>query len=303
MKLVIIVAFLVAYIPPALSAQWVYEDGETMPAAGPLQIGPRFITNWSLRLTPTPATVRLGNMALHAGVAALVSTLTPLWPVVLLHAMAVETVMYASGRAELISALGIVLTCIGVVKWGVVAIIPGMALALGGKESGAIVLILAIVAMWHFRAYRIWLVTLCAGLIALGIYSHGMTIINADVTAGWTSNVFWYEWAPAQGGAISYWLASIMWPSLLTPDADIDRLSAAARCLGLITVATSGVAAWTYRSFGLAWFAVSLVPRLIVQTPGGYLNAHQFYVPFIGLTIAAGEIWTKVRERYEYAVR
>lgn len=302
MVIVAMLAFLVAYVPPALSGQWVYEDSETMvPAYAAFYTQPldaRSLTNLSLRVTPTPATYRLGNIALHATVVGLLSTFTILWPLAMLHPISTETIMYASGRGELIVAIGVLIACLGVARLGATATVLGVLIALTGKESGVVVLPLVVLAMWYYRRYQPWVISACVGLMVAGFFWYGGldAITRGFGVNPWVSDILWYEWLLVQGGAVAYWLMSLVWLPLLTPDADIDSLSMAVRFVGLGAIILSGVIAWTYRSFGLALFAVSLIPRLVVQTPGGYLNAHQFYVPFIGLTIAGAELRTQIME-------
>ena len=86
-----------------------------------------------------------------------------------------------------------------------------------------------------------------------------------------------------------YWLVATIWPAWLTPDADIDRLPLLARVAGVATLAWA--AAWAAQTRSpqvrlcLGWCVLALLPRLVVQTPRSYLNAHQVSVAFMGVVL------------------
>lgn len=320
-----IAAFVVClsvYLPPIWQAQPVYEDAEIIADARPQFGGARFVTNTTLWLAPAPVAARAVNLGLHLVAAALVGVLMLRlgwsWQPVavallLLHAMSTETVMYLSGRGELVAAIGVLLSCCAAAgAWwrpsSLALLAIGIVLALGGKESGVLVFLLVPFTIWHRQQVEgrprwatPWLPAgLCAAVLLGGIAWYGdlRVLVNIEGTLGLIDPraLLWSDWLLLQGGAVAYWLAALVWPPLLTPDPDIDRLSVVIRCVGLLAVCGCGALAWRCRSYGAGVFALAVLPRLIVQTPGGYLNAHQFYLPWVGLVLMVAS-WLAVRKR------
>jgi hypothetical protein len=216
----------------------------------------------------------------------------------LLHPLATETVLSLSGRGELLVTVGALLACLACAAprfnhWSVLALALGVVLALGGKQSGVVVLLLVPFTLWHAGGTPRWascLVTLaCAGLVLVGVDWYGGLRAIANAESG-SFEITWDRWLLAQGGAVAYWLQAMAWPPLLTPDADIDRVSLAVRGVGVLLVVVSGWLAWRRRLYGAGLFAVALLPRLFVQTPGSYLNAHQFYLPWMGVVLVLAAV-------------
>lgn len=306
------------------SAWWVYEDRATRTFAAQATTWERAVTKWTWRVAPTPARGHAVNLALHfalggvLGVVAWRLGLTPFgaWIVALiwlLHPMATETVAYTKARSEQIVMLGTLLAMLAATgRWwrplGLAGIVGGIALAIGGEPSGVVAFLLVPLTIWHSRtragrAAPWWAPWWAPGIVAGcclggGILWYGglRSVINADTEAGIVSvtAVTWYQWLLTQSGAVWYWVIATGYPVLLTPDADIDRLSGLPQALGMATmVAMGGLAWWVRRTHPLATMAMllwlcALTPRLIVQTPRSYLNAAQFALPFMGLALLAG---------------
>ena len=318
------------------SADWVYEDRATQTSAQSAS-WQRVVTHWTWRMASTPTAGHLVNLAVHLvlgwllGVVAWRLGLTPFgaWIVALvwlLHPMTVETAAYAKARSEQIVMLGTLTAMLAATgQWWrpvtLLGIAAGIAIALGGEPSGVVAFLLVPLTAWHCRDryWRErpmwapwWLCALVAGtLIWGGILWYGglMAVINVDTEAGLAvvTQVTWIQWLLAQSGAVWYWLMATVVPALLTPDADIDRLSALARGLGLFAMVVAGGIAWRVRrthpmvTMAASMWLLALFPRLLVQTPRSYLGAAQFSLAFMGLAMLAGYGTERWRDRWQAA--
>lgn len=292
------------------TAGFVYED---LTAHGAYTTRP--LTAWTWTLTPTPMTAHALNLALALVVAGLVWVVaralgfsrwgalvaSELW---LLHPLSVEAVAYASSRAELLATIGILIAVLGATRpatvTGAIGLMAGVVLALASKESGVVVLLLMpLTIAWTRRQWDLETalpVAVCAVVMVIGLDVHGgfRAVMNYGGTDSVsTLAVTWWDWLLIQAAATQHWLTAAVWLSGLTPDPDLDRVPLLWRMASVGLLGTLGVtAAWLRHrrplvAFGLAWCLVALVPRFIVQTPQGYLNAHQFTVPFLGVLFAA----------------
>src|SRR3990167_7320399 len=169
---VAILLCLLAYLPSMWEAQPVYEDAEALLSAQTsAPFSQRFLTNATLRLTPTPLSARVVNLVLHLTVVLLAGVLmvrlgyAPIAPaavLLMLHPVATETLMYLSGRGELIVAIGVLIACIASAgswwRWyAMVGILMGMLIAVGGKQSGIVVCLLVPFTIWYCHAeHRPW---------------------------------------------------------------------------------------------------------------------------------------------------
>ena len=306
------------------SAEWVYEDRaartSAMQATGDW-FSQRSVSAWTWRLTPTPRAAHALNLTLHLVIGGLVGLvawrlgLTPLgaWAaatVWLLHPMAVEVAAYAKARGDAIALVGVLLAALAATGrwwrgWSLVGIVLGSLLAIGGKQAGGGVLLLVPLVIWHGRDRHVaprwapwWMPSLvAAALIIGGVQWYGglHALINADGDGmARVIDVTWAQWLFVQAGAVWYWALASLWPALITPDADIDRLSTLTRLSGLCLLAGAAVVAWQMRtqapvlSLSCAWVVLGVLPRLLVQTPRSYLNAAQFAVAFVGMALLAG---------------
>lgn len=305
------------------SAEWVYEDRATLTAA---KAGgwSRALTNWTWQFTHTPARAHALSLGLHLVIGALLGlmarrlglTAFGAWIVALIWLVwpiPSETVAYAKARSEQIVLIGVLIAALGATaRWwrpaGAAWLLFGSLIAIGGEPSGVTVLLLAPLVAWHtwHRASTPvpwWTVAaVSGGLIVAGVLWYGgvRAVINADGEAGIASaaDVTWVEWGLAQSGAVWYWLLATVWPALVTPDVDVDRLSMGVRLFGMFAMAVAGGVAWRCRqtrpmvTLALLWSLCALLPRVLVQTPRSYLSAQQVAMAFIGLGLLAG-YWTE----------
>ena len=110
------------------------------------------------------------------------------------------------------------------------------------------------------------------------------------------------SWLFLQASAAYRLIGLTLWPVGLTVDADIDLIPlvfqwfAGAALCGMVALTGVLHRRQPLVAYGLAWYLVSLVPRLIIQTPRSYLNEHQFYVPLMGLDLAGVAWWDTPRQ-------
>lgn len=307
------------------SAGWVYEDRAAQTSALQSSGSPftqRSLTALTWQWTPTPRAAHAVNLALHVAIGGLIGLfawrlgLTPLatgaaMTVWLLHPMTVELGAYAKARADQIALVGILVASIAAAGqwwrgWGLTGIVLGSLMAVGGKQAGVVVLLMVPLTIWHGRTRQSrpapipwWVPAVMAlGLVLAGVQWYGgpRALVNADGEAGiaMAVDVTWSQWMLAQGGAVWYWTRAIVWPPLLTPDADVDSITRLARWSGLgLLGGLSGVAWFTRHrhpalSLVCAWVVCGVLPRLLIQTPRSYLSAAQFAVAFVGIALAAG---------------
>ena len=300
-------------------AGWVHEDTPTVasslaPDSGLYRQRPLTALTWVW--TQTPRTAHAVNLGLHLVIGALVGVtawrlglaVPGAWCAALiwlLHPMAVETAAYAAGRAEQIVVLGVLIALCGAAGawwrgWACAAVVGGSLVALGGKEAGVVVLLLVPLVAWARRRDSAWWrpAVVSGAVIAAGVWWHGglRAVVNADTVEGLAevTAVTWGPWLLAQSGAAGYWLLASVWPDLLTPDLDVDRLSQGARVAGLAAILALGGVGVALRvrapvvTLALGIVVLAVIPRLVIQTPRSYLNAHQFAVPFLGLALLTG---------------
>lgn len=307
----------VLYLQPAT---WVYEDLTwlQMATAEPVFWAPRGLARWSwwwqqvhgqpylaFRAVSVAVFVTSGYVLWHLGrrlgLSARVSgVIVALW---LLHPLQVETVAYAAQRGELIAGLGVLVACrvaSGPIRWwSPVAIVAALVFGWLGKESAVVGLLLVPLICWACQGWRwaLGVTTVSAAIIAGGVawqFGGLAGLVNVEIYA---DRVTWWQWVQYQAAAVNLLLGWAIWPTMaITPDPDIDRLSVLSPVAGLVSLAILGaVALWAWRAHrliavGLLWCLLAFVPRFVVQTPRSYLNAHQFYVPLMGLVLAAGGV-------------
>ena len=155
--------------------------------------------------------------------------------------------------------------------------------------------------MAYFR-YPVWQgpVIIATGILCIGVIDYGglRTVANIGTTSFVSASaVSWVDWAGIQAAAARHWLVAIVWLQGLTPDPDIDIVSAPGRWISAGILASMGGIAWLIHhrlpvaALGLSWFLLALLPRFVVQTPQSYLSAHHMLVPFIGLALTAGALF------------
>ena len=304
------------------TAEWVYEDRATVAAAqtaGPWSA--RALSSWSWRQTPDPRSAHLVSLCLHlliglgVGVFAWKVGLTPFgaWVTAMLWLLApitVESAAYAKARADQLVILGTLIACLSALgPWWTVprlaGILGGLVIACGAKQAGVVSLALVPLMAWQARAQTAprwapwWLPAGLASLaLAGGVWWYGglRAVVNADSELGisMATDVTAYQWLSAQCGAVWYWLVASVWPELLTPDVDVDRLPGLTRAMGAYALLVAAGAWWRTRlrwpvlSLACGWVVISLLPRLFIQTPRSYLTAAQMAGAVIGIMLMAG---------------
>lgn len=295
------------------TTQGTYEDHVQMAgfdsviAPAPTILRPRGLTRWTLwaqgRSGTSPAGMRLSNLVLMTLVAGMTGVVafqlgwTP-WVAtgaLLLHPLATETMATLSGRAELLAALGVVLAC-SVVLWRpwLGTLVACLALGLGvlGKETAALGLVLVPWTVWAFRPRRGARLACLVGatVVALGVvlYQHIGSTSLIHVSA--------WEWLRLQAGASFRVLTIAVLPLGQTVDADVDGF------LWIYTVGallTLGSLVWligplwqTHRwiAWMVGWVLLTILPRLVLQTPKSYFNEHQFTLALVGLALGLSAV-------------
>ena len=322
---VLLIVLIVWYVDRA--ATWVFEDltwmqssaGPVAPAVWPV---PRALMRWSwwaqVQLGQPYLAFRLVNLALFGLVLAEVWWLVrrvglsapAAWLAVAgvaVHPMSVEVAAYAAGRSELLAAIGVLAACLCASGgwWRLpvgIGIVLSLGLGIAGKESAVVGLGLVPLTVWVMDDRRrprwapAWMPVVIAAsvaLVAVRAYGGLRAVVNIELHS---LSVTWSEWLLLQAAATQRLLSQVVWPSALTPDADLDQVGVAWRLGGLAVLLAAATGAWWFRrrrpvvAYGLAWCLVSVAPRFVVQTPRSYLNAHQFFLPFVGLVIA-GVAW------------
>ena len=291
---------------PVFSASYVYEDARWLGQEG-ATVDARGLSVLAWQVTPDALSGHVLSLGLHLLTGALLwvflrrlalSALTAYLAVLvfLRHPLTVESVAYLAARTELITAIGVLGACIltaGPWRWWTApAILGALLIGLGGKETAAIALLLIPLTLWVTRSTwwepATWLGTLglTIGVIVMG---GPQRLANIGDEYGITAT----DWLLAQSAAAHRLLSLSLWPSGLTVDPDIDLITHGWRLAAVSLLAGLSVLAYRLRqtqpliTFGLTWTLLTILPRLIVQTPRGYLNDHQGYLALIGITIAA----------------
>lgn len=293
-----------------LRASWVFEDTLWLTAYAntePALFQARGLAEWTWWVQEVNGqpylAFRAVNVALHLlngwllwtlgrrlGLASGVAFgMTALW---LLHPLQVQTVAYAAQRTELIAAFGVLGACVAVTRqtwrWPLAAC--AIAIGYGGKETALIACALIPLVLWCLEEpwelpARVGGAVLSVPIIAVG----PRAFANAEL---YSTSVTWYEWAVKQGASVYALLSQAAIPMSLAPDADIDAWSSVYGYVGIGLLVAFVLMAWRLRDIrplvavGLFWCVVSVAPRFVVQTPRSYLNAHQAYVPIMGLFLA-----------------
>ena len=145
---------------------------------------------------------------------------------------------------------------------------------------------------------RPWLVMSGVGVAVVGAVSVNLEAVRSLLNVGAAATIApeavrWWTWGLLQSAAAIRLMGLTLWPVGLTVDADIDIIPLDLQAVAVGMLGTVALLAWIVRrrwslvTYGLMWCILSLMPRLIVQTPRSYLNEAQWYVPLMGLILAA----------------
>lgn len=269
----------------------------------------------------------LGNLALHLANGLLVYRLGLLvvspWSAVFaagafwLHPIQSEAVAYAASRSELLSTCFALLAMLVAADarrwWAHVAAWSLLALAIAAKES-TVVAVPLLLWLSFVRGQRVapWRVV----ALAVPCLVMAASVLWFDFTR--RSELGPLEFAATQATAVWRHLGILAVPLGQTIDHDFDFVPMALRFLALSAligwVAVASMGAWSISSdfetgrvwdevpylrtitFGTIWAALAIAPRFVMRAPE-ILNEHQWYFPFVGLSLALGA-WMS-GERFE----
>ena len=280
--------------------QGIYEDHKVMHAAqasaAPSLWQARGLMRWSIwqqaRFAPSPLAMRVVNLALSGLVIGLVALLAfrlglPVWlgaAVMACHPLTVETIAMLSGRAELIAAIGVLLACVAATwrtAWRWLVMPLGLGLGWLGKETAVVG-----VALVPLLLRRPWLTM--GATVALLVAAWDWRYAGVATSAPPQPML---DWLLLQSAAVMRLVSQGIVPVGLTPDADIDAISRGlqvASLASLMALTIVGMRMWRQRplvAIGLLWIMIVVAPRLFVQTPRSYLNAHHFYLALPGVAL------------------
>lgn len=205
----------------------------------------------------------------------------------LLHPGHMEAVAYAAARPDLIATVGLLVAVLGTtVAHGWPLVLGGFWLGWQGKEIAAVGLVLVPLLWWARTGRRAWLVWV--GLLALVVGCWWQREIGAMPYARVHAPD---DWALTQAVAATRLIWLVVWPFGYTVDPNVEVTWRS----GLLALGTLGGLARLAQkrrgltALGLAWIGLVILPRLIVQTPGSVMNAHQWYPawPGVALIVAA----------------
>lgn len=309
--LAILAALLVVYVPHVRHATFVFEDDRSLyqgAVATPLSWATittgRGITKQSWRVIRTPSSAHALNLALHALNALLAGLL--FWHIrrdrwvacgmagiMALHPLTIETVAYATSRAELIAAVGALIAVYGALcRWpvGLAVAVAGIWIAWLGKETGAIVLLLIPLVLWYRHdqrlEYALWMIGGTLVITSALWWPYAVTLPPLGETP--TARVDPLSWGLIQASAVWRLVLLSVWPGWLSVTPDIPP----SLLLGLVSavfLVACLECAWRVRhraplfTAGVLWCAVVAAPRFLVRTPLSPFNEHQWYLAMPGV--------------------
>lgn len=271
----------------------------------------RHLTAWTFYLTPDDPRVAHGiNVAVHVVNALLLALLmnrlgAPGWAmgvIFLILPLASQAVAYASGRAELLSALSVLGACwfALVSRWRVwlrwTALLGILVLGSMTKPTfAAIVIPLVLWLDWFYGRETLdwlWESAFFVGLPALAwLIWHILTRPQLVV-----STVPLWRWIGIQCGAAWMLLAASVLPLHLSIDhawwtmPDSVQIVAIGVTLFIAAVLIDEALAKpaSYATLGIGWFWIAILPRLLVRETQGWMREHHIYVSLLGIAMALG---------------
>ena len=312
LKLLAVLALLVAlYGWHVATSPFVYEDARLADAGSEPSLGlvrMRGLSGESWRIVQSPRASHALNLALHLMVVCLVGWLFwrllqdafTAWAVALItafHPLTGETVAYAASRAELLAATGALLALLCVTTrsaWGWLGVLPSLALAAAGKETGLVAIGLVPLVLWYQgRPVAARLTALTAIVLSLfvlpwlGQWAHVGELIGLTVDP--------LTWLGIQSVAVWRLVVLSAAPLWLSVSPEIPA-SGWAFSAALVLLVGSLELAWRARltapllTLGIVGCALVAAPRFLVRTPTSPFNEHQWYVamPFVACVLVAG---------------
>lgn len=278
---------------------------------------------WSLAGGINAAAGHAANLAIHLGNGLLVlaiggSLATPVVGAVaagvfLLHPLSASAVMYVSARADLLMTMGALLAVwISLQRltwWRMIAIALSLAVASLSKEIGVVAIVLVGVTLCLCRRSSMGYAYLAPLWIGIGVVAgQSWTAIASwaqmsGAAVNGVAQVPWTDFLLLQMTALWHLLAlvppSSLWFTGFSIDHDIVGLAPRETVLaGLLTVQTIAVWLWAcwhapLVAWGLAWVAVSVVPRFIFRT-SEFLTEPQMYLSMTAISLMAGAAVVRV---------
>lgn len=305
---------------PVLHGAFVYEDTRALEScADPAAIGinrapagiwmslvaGRWVTQglWCAQLARSQPlwAFHLVNLVLHLTATGLVGLLA--WRVVPqalgaflamllfgVNAVNVEAVAYLSGRSELIAACGVLLACLAALEGSWWAILPAIAVGVGGKESALVAVALVPLGLWYQHG-RPW------GLVTALMLTILMATIIRMTPMLWWIGVSPLSWALVQTTAMMRVIGLSLLPVGQTVDYDYAIVPLVVRLFSAFTLGAALLWVWLHRAnrllvYGTAWILIAVAPRLIVPTPRSVFSEHQAYLALVGVALVFASVLT-----------
>lgn len=292
----------VVYAPSAWGP-WLYEDAHGLTGIVAWSWPGRGLTAWTWAVVGLhPGIAHLLNVGLHLVNGTLVARVArrlagPLVglcaaAVFLWHPLSASSVLYVTGRADLLVTLFTLLALAGVLRgtlagWLLALVACGAAAV--SKEVG---LIAALLVGWTLfvwsRASWWWMALVTAGGVA----------VAWDRLAGWIglSAETGDSWGPVIGAqlvAVWHLLTLVVWPVGVSIDHDvIPHLDRAVWWAGGLTLVAVAVGVWAWRrapllAWGIGWVALCVGPRFLFPT-NEVLAEYQMSTAMVGISVVCG---------------
>ena len=303
-------AVLMVYVPHVQRATFVFEDDRSLdlvafPGWATMLTTGRGVTRESFRHPRSPEAAHAVNVGLHllvvllAGVLIWLITGTP--PagligagIVALHPVTVESVAYATSRAELIAAVGALGSLVAVLVRvrGVWLLAPAcLLLAYTGKETGLVAVALIPLVLWAAGRERraadaCWVIGGALAVTSALWLPHVLRLTTIGFTPRMT--VDGVSWLLTQAEAVwrlvvlsvaPFWLSVAPVPTARL----VPGVAALLLLIGLIETAWRQRHTRPLLTLGIVWCAIVAVPRFLVRTPLSPFNEHQWYFAVPGV--------------------
>lgn len=295
-------------------ATFVYEDAKSQMTATTMTLGPRILTRWTWAMWPEAPTAQIVNLVLHAVTTVLLFWLMrrldvhPFAQVAVpllwwLHPLATEAVAYATGRADILALIGILIMCLCAASptWyrplNVGGMACGLLVGLAGKESALVGVVLVPLCLPRpLTNRRVAVILACVvGLLGVGIvWAYGglqnLWRLGA-VFNGQVVTVSPVKWALVQMTATARLIVLSVYPWLgQTVDYDYPSVTVTMQVMSAVFLAGLAAVAVLWREYwlistGITWTLLASLPRWILQTPESYYNEHQFYAALPGMVM------------------
>lgn len=216
----------------------------------------------------------------------------------LINPLTIQAVAYGAGRAELLSLTGL----LAFLWYGTMSYLNYPSRYLGVMLSiiimlttkVTIILVMPFLLIWVYTTNLegFWLKSLnlklfCAFLI-------GVLVAAPNIMAQVHSTITKSDWFKTQ--LVASW--KLIYISLTGQGLSIDHpwwlASSTMQIVAIIAIIVVGIIVWIKKfspvSFGVGWFWITIVPRLLTPNYLGWIREHHMYVPTVGICIALGSL-------------